>query len=347
MSEIPGGKFRKFIEAAVIIAGLYCLISLFLVILDPPSIIPAVAGVFVVYCIWVLPAADRRLEGGKTHTAPDEGETAATETGTGTAPFCQTRMWDVLFFLSITLITFVVLHFFILYMHEFSHSFAAYFSGAKANPLDIVWGKGIFGVNCDENVDYQTLFNDGKGSTAAAIAFAGPFSNILLFIVTAALLTLRAVRSRLWVYHTVFWASAITFIMVFEYVFTRSFLAHDDFGNIEHGLGLSPWLLFIPGTVLGLIGLWYILTVMVPGHYRIVTPGERSNQYVTIATLSFVFFLLYIGIRVLAFPSVPEWWCGCAGIAALFIVPLLVSPGRCRVQKKCGELPAGPDRERT
>lgn len=347
MTLVFGGKYKTIIEAAVIIAGLYCLVSLFCVILDPPYIISAIAVLFVLYCVWVLPAADRRLDGRKSHATPDDGEKAATGSSTGTAPFYQTRIWHVMLFLSITLVTFVVLHFFILYMHEFSHSFAAYFSGAKANPLDIVWGKGIFGINCDENVDYQTLFDSGKGPTAAAIAFAGPCSNILLFFVTAALLLLGAVRSRPWAYHTVFWASAISFIMVFEYVFTRSFLTHDDFGNIEHGLGLSPFAIFIPGLVLGLIGLWYIFTVMVPGHYRIVTPGERSDQYVTIAVLSFVFFLLYIGIRVLAFPAVPEWWCGCAGIVALFIVPLLVSPVRLWVREKTGESPADPGRHVT
>ncbi|MFA4826611.1 MAG: hypothetical protein WC593_15790 [Methanoregula sp.] len=52
----------------------------------------------------------------------------------------------------------------------------------------------------------------------------------------------------------------------------------------------------------------------------------------------------YIGIRVLAFPSVPEWWCGCVGIAALFVAPFLVSPVRRWVQIKAGELPADSGR---
>ena len=111
----------------------------------------------------------------------------------------------------------------------------------------------------------------------------------------------------------------------------------DDFGNIVHGLGISPYLIFILGMIPGLAGLWYILTVMVPEHYRIVTPGDLPKQYVTIASLSFIFFLLYIGMRVLAYPAVPEWWCGCVGIFALFIVPLLVSPMRQWVRKKTGQ----------
>jgi len=337
MHQFFGGKYRKIIEAAVIIIGLYCLLRLFDLILEPTYIISVIAGVFVLYCLWVLPSADRYLDGRVAPARDDETTKTIKESSKNAIPFSRTRVWNVLLFLSTTLITFIVMHFLVLYMHEFSHSFAAYFFGAKADPGNIIWGNGIFGVHCDENVDYQTLFTAGKGTTAAAIAFAGPLSNILLFLITAVLLSVKAVRERPWVYHTVFWASGLTFIMIFEYVFTRSFMTSDDFGNIEHGLGLSPWFIFIPGLILGLIGLWYILTVLVPGHYRIVTPGDSSNQYVTITTLSFVFFLLYIGVRILAYPAVPEWWCGCAGIVALFIVPLLVSPKRWWVQKKTGE----------
>jgi hypothetical protein len=222
-------------------------------------------------------------------------------------------------------------------MHEFTHSFTAYFLGAKADPLNIIWGKGIFGTHCDENVDYDTLFSAGKGTTAAAIAFAGPLSNIVLFFATAVLLALRQVRARRGVYHTVFWVSGITFIMIFEYVFTRSFMTSDDFGNIEHGLGLSPWAIFIPGTILGLIGLWYILMVLLPGHYRIVTPGQLTNQYITVCVLSFAFFLLYIGVRIMDYPDIPRFLTGCIGIAALFLLPLLASPRRAWMQKPVGK----------
>ena len=170
---------------------------------------------------------------------------------------------------------------------------------------------------------------------------AGPLSNIALFLITAAVLAVQAVRARPWLFHTIFWASGITFIMVFEYVFTRAFVPwtdlDSDFANIGHGLNLSPYVIFIAGTALGLLGLWYIFTVLVPAHYRIVTPGEVPKQYVTIASVSFVFFFIYIGVRINAFPSVPMWWTGIAGIIALFFVPLLVSPVRRWVRERTGE----------
>ena len=121
-------------------------------------------------------------------------------------------------------------------MHEFSHSTLAWLLGAKADPLNIIYGD-LIGSGWDENVDYGALFHAGPGHTAAAIAFAGPFSNIALFFVTAGLMATRWVKEHRWAYHTTFWTSVITFIMIFEYVLTRSFMTHDDFGNINHGLG--------------------------------------------------------------------------------------------------------------
>ena len=332
MDPVEEWKYQPLVEAVVIIAGLYLLLSMFKVITDPPYIIPLTGIVFILFCIWVVPAVDRRLNHGKWRKPlkdPQESEPALI--------FYRRRWWNVLVYLSITVITFTVMHFLVIYMHELSHSFMACFLGAKENPLDIIWGRGIFAVACDENVDYQALFSAGKGTTAAIIAFSGPLSNIILFGITAVLISLRSVKERPWVYHTVFWALAVTFIMIFEYVFTRSFMSGDDFGNIEHGLSMSPYAIFIPGTILGLIALWYIFMVLVPGHYRIVTPFELPKQYITIASVSFVFFLLYIGLRINAYPVVPEWWCGLIGIFALFITPLLVSPMRRWVQERTGE----------
>jgi magnesium-transporting ATPase (P-type) len=332
MDHAEDWKQRPLFEVIVILTGLYLLFSIFNVITDPPYIVPLIGLVFIPFCIWVVPAVDSRICSGKWRQVHEKSpEPKSPE------KFYRTRGWDVLVYLSITIITFTILHFLVIYMHELSHSFMACFLGAKENPLDIIWGRGIFAVACDENVDYQSLFSAGKGTTAAIIAFAGPLSNIILFAVTAIIISLRSVKERPWVYHTVFWTLVVTFIMVFEYVFTRSFITGDDFGNIEHGLGLSPYSIFIPGMILGLTALWYIFTVLVPGHFRIVTPFDLPKQYITIASVSFVFFLLYIGLRINAYPSFPEWWCGLVGIFALFVTPVLVSPMRRWVEKKTGK----------
>ncbi|MDO9539020.1 MAG: hypothetical protein Q7J09_03310, partial [Methanocalculus sp.] len=138
-------------------------------------------------------------------------------------------------------------------------------------------------------------------------------------------------------YHTAFWTSVITFIMIFEYVLTRSFMTHDDFGNINHGLGISPWPIFITGTILGLIGLYYLYAYKLPEYFAIMTPDARTLQYISGAVISFIIFLFYIGLRITSYPEVPQWWFGVMGIAAVFIASFIASPAREWVRKRMVE----------
>lgn len=125
-------------------------------------------------------------------------------------------------------------------MHEFSHSLCAYFLGWKPDPWDIIYGS-IIGPHRDENVDYSALFAAGEGPAASAIAFAGPISNIVLFFATVGLMSAESVKNHRRAYHCAFWACVITFAMAFEYVFTRSFLQHDDFGKPRPEMGAETY----------------------------------------------------------------------------------------------------------
>ncbi|MBN1167214.1 MAG: hypothetical protein JXA44_08825 [Methanospirillaceae archaeon] len=308
--------------------GLFLLFAISVEFLEMSLFISLIGGIFLFYMIFILPRLDYRIF---TSSHPPGAEKQKQD--------ALGRYRSAIIFLALTILTFVILHLAVLVMHEFSHSFFACLLGAKQDPLHIIYGSWI-GSHWDENVDYTSLFSAGLGHTAAAIAFAGPLSNIVLFFVTVGLLSVRAVKNHPWIYHCIYWAMVITFVMIFEYVFTRSFIAHDDFGNINHGLGITPWPIFIAGTVLGLIGLWYILGKKTPEYYAIVVPKQIPHQYVLIGTVSFVIFLFYIGTSILAYPEIPRWWCGLAGIIALFIAPFLVSPYRRWVRNAIkGDLP--------
>jgi len=313
---------------ALIAAGMFFLFAIAMEFLETSLILFLILILYLVYCWCILPGIDRRREASR----------AAENTSPGTKknglsffsrfpPFAE-----VIGFLAITVISFLLLHLFVLLMHEFSHSVLAYLLGAKQDPWNIIYGSWI-GAHWDENVDYSALFAAEEGPTAAAIAFAGPLSNIVLFFAAVGLMATKSVKNHRWAYHCVFWTGIITFVMVFEYVFTRSFLQHDDFGNINHGLGISPWPIFIAGTLLGVLGLYSIYAYKIPQYCSIVTPDERSLQYVAVSAVSFVIFLFYIGLRITSYPDIPEWWCGVIGIAALFVVPFIASPGRRWMQK--------------
>jgi hypothetical protein len=331
------GKYTKnFHDASgfVLVAiGMFFLFAIAVEFYETSLILFSIFIVYIVYCGGVLPEIDRRRE--KTPVAGTGSE--KTQSGimkrdpAGTLKSSPVR--EVITFLSLTVISFLLLHLLVLLMHEFSHSFLAYFLGAKQDPWNIIFGNWI-GAHWDENVDYSALFAAGRGPTAAAVAFAGPLSNIVLFFVTAGLMSARVVKKHRCLYHCVFWTCIITFVMVFEYVFTRSFLKADDFGNINHGLGISPWPIFIVGTLLGIIGLYYLLVHKLPEYYSIVTLHKLPLQYVAVSAVSFVIFLFYIGLRITAYPVIPECWCGLVGIAALFTVPFIASPGRRWVQDR-------------
>ncbi len=323
------GESGNYLSAAArliaIAVGMYLLFGIAMEFLETSLVLFSVLLLYLVYCGYILPGIDRRRE------APGAAETVPPGTGTGRSDRFS-RLKSILMFLTITIVSFLILHLLVIMMHEFSHSLCAYFLGWKSDPRDIIYGSMI-GAHWDENVDYSALFAAGEGPTASAIAFAGPLSNIVLFFATVGLMSAKSVKNHRRAYHCIFWTCIITFSMVFEYVFTRSFLQHDDFGNINHGLGISPWPIFIAGTLLGILGLYYIIVYTLPGYHAIVTPHERPLQYVTISTVSFTIFLFYIGLRITAYPAVPEWWFGVIGIAALFIVPFAASPARGWVQR--------------
>ncbi len=328
--------------ATLVIVGIamFLLFGTFVEFLETSIILFAALVVFVFYCGVILPAIDRWVAAKrevKGKTAHKASQTAIQrESDAFDRLPRRSRYSKVIVFISVLVISFFILHILVLMMHEFSHSTLAWLLGVKADPLNIIYGD-LIGSGWDENVDYGVLFNAGRGSTAAAIAFAGPFSNIALFFVTAGLMAVKWVKEHRWAYHTIFWTSVITFIMIFEYVLTRSFMTHDDFGNINHGLGISPWPIFITGTILGLIGLYYLYVYKLPEYFAIMTPDARTLQYISGAVVSFIIFLFYIGLRITSYPEVPQWWFGTAGIVVLFIAPFIASPARAWVQARISE----------
>ncbi|MDK2890708.1 MAG: hypothetical protein PWR21_1340 [Methanoculleus sp.] len=198
-----------------IAVGMFLPFAIAMEFLETSLVLFSVLLLYLAYCGYILPEIDRRRE---EHRSV---ETAPTGAENGDSGSLLSRLNGILLFLAITVISFLLLHLLVLVMHEFSHSFCAYFLGWKPDPWNIVYGNWI-GSHWDENVDYSAIFAAGEGPTASAIAFAGPFSNIVLFFVTAGLMSMKSVKDHRWAYHCAFWTCVITFVMVFEYVFTRS-----------------------------------------------------------------------------------------------------------------------------
>lgn len=78
------------------------------------------------------------------------------------------------------------------------------------------------------------------------------------------LLQQPAMAGRKWLFHTLYWFVVVNLMELISYVVMRPFAAGGDTFHFNHGLALSPWLLFIVGTLLVLVALTVLFTKSCP-----------------------------------------------------------------------------------
>ncbi len=157
--------------------------------------------------------------------------------------------------------------------HEFIHSTTAYLMGHMQSPLDLVWGNPVTLDGWDEGVSYSAMFSTGQGAVAAIIAVSPLILHSVVVIGGMYLLLSDAMVRKKWLFHITFWLVIVNFMELVAYMPVRAFSLHGDIGNIDHGLGLNPWLLFLAGTPLILLGLYYLYRRVLP-RMNAVVAGE-------------------------------------------------------------------------
>lgn len=150
-----------------------------------------------------------------------------------------------------------------------------------ADPFAIYWGNPITLSGWDEGVEYSSLFAAGEGVHAAIIAVMPLVFHAI--VVTGGIYHLlsRTLLQKKWAYHLVFWFIIVNLAELIAYMPVRAFSLHGDIGNINHGLGLNPWITFGVGMPLVIIMLWYLLRHVLPGMYTIVardSPLKNSTS---------------------------------------------------------------------
>jgi len=115
----------------------------------------------------------------------------------------------------------------------------------------------------------------------------------------------------------------------------RSFASNGDIGNINHGLGLSPWLLFTVNMPLVLAGIYLLFGRVLPRVNVVVAKGSLSTKRLILVLSAFIFFLLGSGLRVMIYlyPD-PQWMFGLIGLAGFVLVVYLCWPTRRWVVEK-------------
>lgn len=241
----------------------------------------------------------------------------------------------------IAVATYFLLQSIIVIIHEHIHSTTAFLLGRMQDPLAIVWGNPLTLDGWDEGVSYSHLFDVGQGADAAIIAIMPLVFHAV--VVTAGLYILLSpmLAKNRWSFHLVFWFIVVNLMELIAYMPLRAFAANGDIGNINHGLGLSPWVLFIPGTLLIIFLLWLLFVRVLPRANVILAGGSQPVRYALLFLAAFFVFDWRSIFRVILLPPGSAGWeIGAIALIACVLVILLCRPGLAWVRRAEEEIPA-------
>jgi hypothetical protein len=230
---------------------------------------------------------------------------------------------DAFLYLLIVLATYFFCQTVIVITHEHIHSTTAYLLGDMADPFAIYWGNPITLSGWDEGVEYSSLFVAGEGVHAAIIAVMPLIFHVIVVTGGIYLLLSKTLLQNKWAYHLVFWFIIVNLAELIAYMPIRAFSSHGDIGNINHGLGLNPWITLVVGMPLVIIMLWYLLRHVLPGMYTIVAGDSPLKQYIILISMTFFLFLFTSGIRM---AQADEWLMSLIGFLAFALVILSCRP---------------------
>jgi hypothetical protein len=169
------------------------------------------------------------------------------------------RVW---WLVAATLVIAWLTHYVVVIQHEYAHSFMAWITGIKDDPIRIDWGgSGIHNIltlgDIDEDVDYDQALAAGHTTAAALTAMAGVvIGNGVFYLVARQLLWRPAVAGRAWVLYFLFWYIVHSVGNFYDYVPLRTFTAGGDVKNFALASGWSRWWIY---GVAGYLTLWAIV----------------------------------------------------------------------------------------
>jgi hypothetical protein len=239
------------------------------------------------------------------------------------------RIRETLVYVVIVIATFIVLQAVLVIMHEFTHSTVAWLLGYMRSPLGIVWGNPLTLDGWDEGVHYSELFASGHLHAAAIIGVSPLIVHAAIVTLGLVLMQRKDMQGRKWLFHTIFWFVIANLMELINYIIMRSWATHGDTGNFNRGMGLSPWFIFIVGSLAIVVGLYFLFRETIPRMYAIFARGNRPTEWAILVMTAFFLFIWGSGIRVVfdVYPN-PQWMFGLLGFAAFVTVLVACSPSR-------------------
>ena len=251
----------------------------------------------------------------------DAGKASGGQSPGGQTMTASRRCREALGYAVLVIATFIVLQAVVILMHEFTHSTVAWLLGHMKNPFDIVWGNPLTMSGWDEGVGYRRLFASGHRIAAAIIGVSPLVMHAAVVVTGLVLMRREALAERKVLFHILFWFVVAHFMELIAYIVMRPFAAHGDTGNFNRGLEISPWFLFIAGSLAILAGLRVLFGEVLPRMNAVFAGGNRPLAWVILLLTAFFLFLWGSGLRVVlyVYPD-PQWMFGLLGFAAFFIV---------------------------
>jgi hypothetical protein len=233
-----------------------------------------------------------------------------------------TYIRKTLFYVAITIVTYIVLQAATIIAHEFVHSTTAWLLGYMPSPLSIVWGNPVTMRGWDEGVPYDQFFPN-PGDPAQAVIGASPlvFHTLVVAVGLFVLQELGMTR-RKWLFHTLYWFVVVSLMELISYIVMRPFASGGDTFHFNHGLALSPWVLFVVGTLLVMVALAVLFTRVLPLLCDVMAPGNRLMDWAIVLMTAFILFLWGSGMRAMSTYPDPQWVFGLTGLAAFGAVLL-------------------------
>ena len=233
---------------------------------------------------------------------------------------------------AIVLLTYFIFQSVIVIIHEHIHSTTAYLLGHMQSPLDIVWDNPLTLDGWDEGVSYSGLFTAGLGTDAAIIAVMPLIFHTVVVTCGIYLLLSPALLRKKRGFHLIFWLVIMNLMELIAYMPMRAFTPNGDIGNINHGLGLNPWVLFFPGMLIILVWLWYLFGRVLPRANVVIAGDSRPVRYVLLCLSAFLVFDWRSIFRVILLPFLSSgWFLEFIGILACALVIVLCWSGLPRV----------------
>ncbi len=227
---------------------------------------------------------------------------------------------------AISVATFLVLQSLVVILHEFTHSSMAWILGDMGTPLNIVWGNPLTMTGWDEGVNYDQIFAQGHATQAAIIGFCPLVMHSIVVGFGILLMNGQWLFRKRWSFHIVYWLIVANLMELIAYVFMRAFSGHGDIGILDRGTSISPWWVFIIGSLLLSWVLEFFFRRILPRLQTLFAQDNTSTQWATLVLTSFTLFLWGSGIRVMAYVSGPQWTFGLIGVLAFILTVALYRP---------------------